>query len=101
MVAAADLAAALGGGADVAVVSVIYANNEVGAIQPLAALGERCRRLGVPLHTDAVQAVGKLPLDVGALQVDALSGGARSPSPWLSLFAQWRPLLADTSRWQP
>ena len=76
VVAAPDLAAALGDGADVAVVSVIYANNEVGAIQPLAELGALCRRLGVPSHTDAVQAVGKLPLDVGALQVDALSGGA-------------------------
>jgi cysteine desulfurase len=60
----------------VALVSVMYANNEVGAIQPVAALGELCRQVGVPFHTDAVQAAGKLPLDVTALHVDALSGGA-------------------------
>ncbi len=76
VVAVADLVAALGDGADVALVSVIFANNEVGAIQPIAELGAVCRRLGVPFHTDAVQALGKLPVDVAALQVDALSGGA-------------------------
>ena len=76
LVAPADVAAALGDGADVALVSVIYANNEVGAIQPIAEIGALCRRVGAPLHTDAVQAVGKLPLDVAALPVDALSGGA-------------------------
>lgn len=67
------LAAALGDGADVAMVSVMYANNEVGSIQPIAEVGARCRALGVPFHTDAVQAAGKLPLDVESLQVDALS----------------------------
>jgi cysteine desulfurase len=74
-----DLAACeetLGDGRDVALVSVMLANNEVGAIQPLAEVGRLCRARGVPLHTDAVQAGGKLPLDVGALQVDALSAGA-------------------------
>ncbi len=76
VVAVADLVAALGDGADVALVSVIFANNEVGAIQPIAELGAACRRLGVPFHTDAVQAIGKLPVDVATLQVDALSGGA-------------------------
>jgi cysteine desulfurase len=71
-----DAAAALGDGSDVAVVSVMLANNEVGTIQPVGEIGRLCRARGVPLHTDAVQAVGKLPLQVEELQVDALSGGA-------------------------
>ena len=70
------VAAALGDGRDVAVVSIMVANNEVGTVQPIAAIGALCRSHGVPLHTDAVQAVGKLPLDVAELQVDALSAGA-------------------------
>jgi cysteine desulfurase len=56
-----------------AIVSVMYANNEVGTIQPLAELGAICREQGVPFHTDAVQAVGALPLDVEALNVDLLT----------------------------
>ena len=70
-----DLDAALAGG-DVAVVSIMLANNEIGTIMPLAEIGARCRSTGVPLHTDAVQAGGKLSLDVEALGVDALSAGA-------------------------
>ena len=76
LVRANDLAEALGDGRDVALVSIMYANNEIGSIQPVAALGECCRAVGVPFHTDAVQAGGKLPLDVDALHVDALSLGA-------------------------
>ena len=67
---------ALGDGKDVALVSVMLANNEVGTIQPIAELGQLCRAHGVPLHTDAVQAAGRLPLHVEELQVDALSAGA-------------------------
>jgi cysteine desulfurase len=51
----------------------MYANNEVGTIQPIAALAAVAREHGVPFHTDAVQAAGWLPLDVKALGVDALS----------------------------
>ena len=76
LVDVADVALALGDGQDVAVVSVMYANNEVGTVQPLAEIGALCRRRGVPFHTDAVQAAGKLPLDVTALNVDALSTSA-------------------------
>jgi len=72
----ADVAAALGDGQDVALVSVMLANNEIGVIQPVAEIGVLCRAYGVPLHTDAVQAGGKLSLDVAALHVDALSLGA-------------------------
>ena len=72
-VAVDDVAAALGDGADVAVVSVMLANNEVGTLQPVAEIGARCRAVGVPFHTDAVQAGGKVPLNVAELNVDALS----------------------------
>ena len=54
-------------------VSVMLANSEVGTIEPLAEIGRVCRAAGVPLHTDAVAAAGAIPVDVGALAVDALS----------------------------
>jgi cysteine desulfurase len=54
-------------------VSIMYANNEVGTIQPIAEIGAICRRMGVLFHTDAVQAGGYLPLDVDNLGVDLLS----------------------------
>jgi cysteine desulfurase len=56
-----------------ALVSVMYANNEVGTVQPVARLAALARARGIPFHTDAVQAAGWLPLDTGALGVDALS----------------------------
>ena len=54
-------------------ISIMYANNEVGSIQPIAAIGELARARGIPLHTDAVQAAGTLPLGVADLNVDLLS----------------------------
>ena len=57
-------------------VSIMYANNEVGTIQPLAEIGSIARRRRVLFHTDAVQAGGYLPLDVDTLQVDLMSLGA-------------------------
>lgn len=54
-------------------VSVMTANNEIGVLQPLAAIGEVTRARGVLLHTDAAQAVGKVAFDVDALQVDLVS----------------------------
>ena len=59
--------------ADTTLVSAQYANNEVGTIQPLIELAALARAARVPFHTDAVQAAGWLPVDVGALGVDALS----------------------------
>lgn len=56
-----------------ALASVMYANNEVGTIQPVGELAALARQRGVPFHTDAVQAAGWLPLDVRRLGVDALS----------------------------
>jgi cysteine desulfurase len=61
---------------DTVLVSIMYANNEVGTIQPIAEIGRICRARGIPFHTDAVQAGGWLPLAVDALQVDLLSLGA-------------------------
>src|SRR5947209_102431 len=54
-------------------VSVMYANNEVGTIEPIAEIGRICRAKKVPFHVDAVQAAGSVPLDVTALNVDLLS----------------------------
>lgn len=61
---------------DTALVSVMTANNEVGTIEPIDALGAICREAGVTFHTDAVQAVGHIPLDVSRMNVDLLSASA-------------------------
>lgn len=58
---------------DTFLVSVMTANNEVGTIQPIAEIGALCRARGILFHTDAVQAVGAIPVDVQAMQVDMLS----------------------------
>jgi len=58
---------------DTALVSLIWANNETGALLPLAAIAEAVAARGVPLHVDATQAVGKLPLDLSTLAVDYLA----------------------------
>nr|WP_283810493.1 cysteine desulfurase family protein [Arthrobacter sp. C9C5] len=58
---------------ETALASVMYANNEVGTIQPVARLAALARGLGIPFHSDAVQAAGWLPLDTRGLGVDALS----------------------------
>src|SRR5262245_48605973 len=71
LVAPDDLHAAIR--PDTVLVSIMYANNEIGTIQPLAELGAICRQRGVPFHTDAVQAAGSLALDVDELNVDLLS----------------------------
>jgi cysteine desulfurase len=67
------LAEALGDGRDVAVASVMWANNEIGAVSDLAALAEVAHAVDVPLHTDAVQAVGQVPVDFATSGVDALT----------------------------
>lgn len=63
-------------GRDTVLVSVMFANNEVGTIQPVKLIGELCREKGVLFHTDAVQAVGSVPVDVKELGVDLLSMAA-------------------------
>ena len=58
---------------NVALVSIMYANNEVGTIQPIKELVEIAHQTGAPFHTDAVQAAGKLPINVKNLGVDMMS----------------------------
>ena len=56
-----------------ALVSVMAVNNEIGVIQPVAEIGALCRARGVYFHTDAAQAVGKIPIDVDAMSIDLMS----------------------------
>jgi cysteine desulfurase len=58
---------------DTALVSIMYANNEVGNVYPIQALAEKAKEKGILFHTDAVQAVGKMPIDLRTLPVDMLS----------------------------
>ena len=61
---------------DTCLVTIMTANNEIGTIQPIAEIGAICRRHNVIFHTDAVQAVGHLPIDVKAQNIDMLSASA-------------------------
>lgn len=58
---------------DTALVTVMYANNEIGTIQPISEIGTICKKHGVIFHTDAVQAVGNVPIDVKEQNIDLLS----------------------------
>ena len=69
-----DVAAAIR--EDTCLVTVMYANNEIGTVQPIRAIGAVCREKGVLFHTDAVQAVGHLPIDVATDNIDMLSASA-------------------------
>ena len=71
IVTAQEVAAAIR--PDTALVSVMFANNEIGTIQPIAEIGAVCREKGVLFHCDAVQAVGHVPVDVKAMNIDLLS----------------------------
>lgn len=70
-VTAGQVAAAIRG--DTCLVSVMYANNEIGSVMPIAEIGRVCHEKGVLFHTDAVQAAGHLPVDVQAQSIDLLS----------------------------
>lgn len=61
---------------DTCLVTIMYANNEIGTIQPIRKIGEICRRKHVLFHTDAVQAIGHIPVDVAADNIDLLSASA-------------------------
>src|SRR6201984_2737733 len=54
-------------------VTIMIANNEIGGVQPVAEIGKLCHEKGVLFHTDGVQAVGKIPVDVNAMNIDAMS----------------------------
>lgn len=75
-VSPAALREILGGHDDVALVSVMWANNEVGTIMPIGELAVIAAEFGVPMHSDAVQAVGQLPVDFTASQLSAMSVAA-------------------------
>ncbi|MBQ9413726.1 MAG: cysteine desulfurase [Clostridia bacterium] len=74
IVKAEDVSAALRD--DTCLVTIMYANNEIGTIQPIAEIGRLCRERGVLFHTDAVQAIGHLSIDVQDTQIDMLSASA-------------------------
>lgn len=58
---------------DTALVTVMFANNEIGTVQPIKEIGALCRSKGIPFHTDAVQAVGHMPINVQEMNIDLLS----------------------------
>ena len=61
---------------DTCLVTIMFANNEIGTVQPIREIGEICRKYGVLFHTDAVQAVGHLPINVEEDNIDMLSSSA-------------------------
>lgn len=84
--------------ADIALASIMWANNETGLLFDIRAIGDLCRRYGVPLHVDAVQAVGKIPLVLRDLPIDLLSISAHKfhgPKGAGALY------LRRGMRWQP
>ena len=58
---------------DTCLVTIMFANNEIGTVQPITEIGALCRERKVPFHTDAVQAAGHMPIDVQAMNIDMLS----------------------------
>ena len=75
-VSADALRAAIGDPTDVALISVMWANNEVGTIMPIAELSSVAAEFDIPIHSDAIQAVGQIPVDFGASALSAMSVAA-------------------------
>ena len=66
-----DVAAAIR--EDTCLMTIMFANNEIGTVQPITEIGALCREKGIPFHTDAVQAAGHMPIDVEKMNIDMLS----------------------------
>ncbi|MHB1043723.1 MAG: cysteine desulfurase NifS [Eubacteriales bacterium] len=97
MVQAADVAKAAGGGTTL--ITIMHANNEVGTIMPIADIGMMARERGILMHTDAVQSMGKIPIDIKELQVDFLAiSGHKIYGPkgvgalYIRKGASWQPI---------
>jgi cysteine desulfurase len=85
---------------DTLLVSIMWANNEIGTIYPVRRIGQMCRERGVLFHTDATQAVGKLPIDVAADCIDMLSFSAHKlygPKGAGALFVRHKPTKVELS----
>ncbi|MBO7519585.1 MAG: cysteine desulfurase, partial [Clostridia bacterium] len=61
---------------DTCLVTIMYANNEIGTVEPIKEIGEVCKKHGIIFHTDAVQAIGRMPVDVEKESIDMLSASA-------------------------
>jgi cysteine desulfurase len=80
--------------ADTILVSVMMVNNEIGVVQDVAAIGEMCRERGIIFHCDAVQAAGKVPIDLQALKIDLLTVTAHKlygPKGIVALYVRRKP----------
>ncbi|MFD2531200.1 IscS subfamily cysteine desulfurase [Gracilimonas halophila] len=96
---------------ETALVSIQHVNSEIGTIQEIQELGALLHKKKIPLHSDCVQSYGRLPLDVEALNVDALTisshkiyGPKGAGAVWINPKAEWRPVFPDqdnTSRFRP